>query len=121
MKKSLLIGVLLSFVFASHSYADSYAFENISVTGAAKGFTSATLSTGIGSGNQMKEAVFIVESAPFRYRVDGTDPTSSVGTLAQVGDAITIQGQSDMENFSAIRTTATSAIIQPHFFNDEGN
>ena len=93
----------------------AYAQESITVADTAIGFTVATvLSTDPATPEQ---AVFVIETAQIRYRLDGGDPTTSVGLLGNVGDVVTVTGSHDVKNFRAIRTGATSATIQPHYFN----
>ena len=98
----------------------AYAFESITVDAAAggKGFTDGTINNGR-SGKPYR-AKFVVETAQMRFTVDGTAPTSSVGTLVEIGDVIEIIGEHDIETFRAIRTGAVSAVIQPTYFNGQG-
>ena len=121
MKIVKFVGVLLSFIlmigFNSELYAKAYDTESITVSNTAIGFTTATIEPG--NGTIPAKAVFAVETAQIRFTVDGTTPTSSVGLLVQVGDIITIKGQSDIQSFRAIRVTSTDATIQPVYF--DGN
>ena len=57
-----------------------------------------------------------MEGDQLRFRVDGGDPSTTVGMLAEVGDIVTIEGEHDIEKFKAIRVT-TDATIQPIYFN----
>ena len=95
----------------------AYAQESITVSSTAIGFTNATINPPNGRDKPYK-AVFVVEGDQIRFRVDGGDPTSSVGMLAEIGDIITISEQHDVENFKAIRIT-TDATIQPSYFNEK--
>jgi hypothetical protein len=83
-------------------------FESVSVTGTAGGFTAATYAG-------KNHAVITVEVAPIRYRVDGTDPTASVGHLVAVGGVIVLESGSDVSNFAAIRSTGSSATLMVTF------
>ena len=94
----------------------AYASEKITIADSVIGFTAATVENGII--NKPYEAFFVVETAAFRYTVDGSTPSTTVGLLASVGDVITISGEHDIKNFKAIRTGGTSAVIQPQF--DDG-
>ena len=53
-----------------------------------------------------------VETASIRYLTDGTAPTSTTGTIVYPGDVISLGNPSEIQNFRAIRTGATSATIQ---------
>jgi len=57
-------------------------------------------------------AFVTVEAAPIRYWVDGSDPTAEEGHLVNAGDAITLDSNSDIANFKAIRTGDISATLQ---------
>lgn len=54
------------------------------------------------------KAVFVLEGAQCRFTTDGTAPTTTVGTVIEVGDVVIIEGASDIKNFKAIRTGSTS-------------
>ena len=92
----------------------AYASEKITIADSVIGFTAATVKNG--RVNKAYNAFFVVETAQFRYTTDGSLPTTTVGLLAEVGDSITLIGETDVNQFKAIRTGATSAVIQPHFF-----
>ena len=55
------------------------------------------------------------EIAPVRFRMDGTDPTSSVGEFVTPTSRMQIYNMSDAEKFKAIRTTATSGTIRARY------
>jgi hypothetical protein len=92
----------------------AYNQESITVSDTAKSFTAATIDPS--DPDSAFKAVFVVEDANIRFRVDGGDPTASVGLLAKVGAVVTITGNHDVRNFKAIRVT-TDATIQPSYFN----
>ena len=54
------------------------------------------------------KAEMTLETAQIRVRKDGSDPTTSVGHLVEVGDLIVLNSASDIANFKAIRTGSTS-------------
>ena len=87
---------------------DTFAFEALAVAGSAVGFTAATFENAIA-------AQLVVEDAQVRYRVDGTDPTASVGAIADPGDVINISGYRDITSIRLIRTGGISAIVNAHF------
>ena len=92
----------------------SYAQESITVSDTSIGFTPDTINPS--DPDSPFKAVFVVEDGDIRFRVDGGDPTSSVGLLAKNGANVTITGNHDVKNFKAIRVTV-DAVIQPSYFN----
>ena len=52
-----------------------------------------------------------VEDAPIRFRVDGGDPSATVGTLLGAGDSLGLDSVEDLANFKAIRRSTTDAVI----------
>ena len=86
------------------------AFEVLTISDSVK-----ALSAGIYSKNSGLEccnkATIMVDLAGIRYRVDGGEPTASVGLFANSGDVITLLGRSELKLFRAIRSTSTSASI----------
>lgn len=116
MKRRLLVLVLLCAPVAVAAQSAYYAFEQITVAGTAIGFTTATISQGNGHA-QANKAVCRLETAQIRFRVDGTAPTSSVGTLLEVGDILTLTDPVEMQQFKAIRTGSTSGLLDCSYRN----
>ena len=86
------------------------AFETLTVSDTAKALTQQIYSAHNGLETCTK-ATIMVETAPIRYRVDGSDPTASVGLLANAGDVLTLTGATELRLFRAIRSTAADATI----------
>lgn len=84
-------------------YLQSNAYEAVTVDATARSVTAASI--GI-------MATVTVETAPLRFRVDGTDPTATEGHLVVEGTAFTLCGATTITRFRAIRTTGTSATIR---------
>jgi hypothetical protein len=84
-----------------------YDFETITVADTAIGLTAAKLA----SDPKPKEVWITVETAQFRYRVDGTDPTAGVGHVVNPFDSLKFEGFSQLNNAKFIRKGATSASI----------
>jgi hypothetical protein len=61
-----------------------------------------------------------VETASFRARDDGTNPTASEGELKEVGDDV-IFDSSMLDHGVYIRTGSTSAVVKGHFYNVEAS
>lgn len=83
--------------------------ESITVAATAVGFTSATITPT--TGRPCSRAFVTAETAQMRYTYDGTTPTSAVGHLLDVGDVLAVEGITNVVNFKAIRTTASSGTL----------
>lgn len=83
-------------------------FESITVADSAIGLTAAKLS----ASPKPKKIFITIENAQLRYRMDGTDPSATVGHIANPTDIITLEGYSQLNNVKFIRKGATSAVIQ---------
>jgi len=79
------------------------AYESISVSSTAVILTVATYGA-------RPHAFITVETAPIRFRLDGTAPTASEGHLADPGDIIHLHNHDQLEDFQAIRTGADAVI-----------
>lgn len=86
-----------------------FAYESIIVADTAIGCTPATYDNAI-------HAELTLETGQVRIRVDGTDPTSSVGHLVEVGDTIRLTSAAQIANFRAIRTGGTSGKLPVTYF-----
>jgi len=85
-----------------------------SITDTAAGFTSTNIrpTSGDLTGFTAKCVRVRVESAPIRWRVDGTAHTSTTGTLQNPLEEFYIEGPTEISRFYAIRTGASSATIK---------
>ena len=84
-------------------YQDTFAFEALAVAGTAVGFTAATFL-------HAYAAVIRVEGAQVRYRTDGTDPTATVGMVADPGDVLNINSSRDLQDIKFIRTGGSATV-----------
>jgi hypothetical protein len=86
------------------------AFENLIVS-SSSGVTS--LNAEIYEKNQGLEvcdkATINIEGGSIRYRVDGGDPTSTVGLLANGGDVLSLSYHNELKFFRAILDASASA------------
>lgn len=80
------------------------AFETITVSTTAIGLTTVTR-------DDANHALLTSEGADFRYRVDGTDPTASVGHLVLAGAVLVLEGRGELQNFKAIRDAAVDITL----------
>jgi len=88
-------------------------FEQLTVAGTSVGITAATLTTPSG-GRPLALCVARLETAQIRFRVDGTAPTASVGTVLEPGDVLTLPRIEDARAARFIRTGATSGVLDIH-------
>ncbi len=86
--------------------------ERITVSNTAVGFTAATYkpTTGDFKGICANIARCVPESADIRYRVDGTDPTASVGRRIYEDGEFYIIGTQNIKKFKAIRTNTDATL-----------
>ena len=88
---------------------EPYDFETLTISSTASGLTASKLRPNSNPLKECQRVMITVEDASIRYRTDGSDPTSSIGHLANVGDIITLLGQPALDNFRAIRTGSVDA------------
>ena len=68
--------------------------------------------------NTAMVAEIYVRTAAIVFTRDGTTPTATKGIQANVGDIILLNSREELENFSAIRQTSTSATVDVEYFTD---
>ena len=85
------------------------ACESITVTDTAIGFSQA-----IWAGNYCQTVFITLETAPIRFWINGTDPTTTEGHLMQPGQSGTVKGAA-ITKFKAIRTGGTSGVLRCSF------
>jgi hypothetical protein len=84
------------------------ASEQITVSSTAIGITSTLLAP---ANSAIPTAgMCTVETNQMRFRVDGTDPTTTVGHVANAGDTITLTGHDELRKFRAIRVASDGAL-----------
>jgi len=86
---------------------DAFAFETITVSTLAIGFTSTTYQ--VNGQSAPRRAVFSVAGVPIRYRYDGSDPTITVGHYLAVGTTAEIWGVDNIKDIRFIRDTAAGS------------
>lgn len=89
----------------------AYSEEDITVATVAIGLTA----TNVITSPPPKRVEMFVEDAQIRYRVDGTDPTASVGEILNPFDRITLYHPGEMSRFRAIRTGSVSATLHARY------
>ncbi len=98
---------------------EPFAFENLSISSSAVGFTASTYAPG-GGNISARKARCTVNSFDIRYRVDGGgNPTSSVGHLIDVGTNVPPTFElwgSEIRLFRAIRAEGSDATASCTFY-----
>lgn len=56
------------------------------------------------------------ETNNIRYRIDGTDPTATTGTLLKADDILTLTGTNNLKNFKCIDTGAGASDVHCDFY-----
>lgn len=87
--------------------ASYFAYEDLSVTGTAVGFTSATRDTAT-------TASVLVQGAPVRFRMSGT-PTATVGDTLEVGDRLVLESRSEVQKVLFISRDGGTATLRCSF------
>lgn len=90
------------------------AFESITVSSAAIGFTAATYGNPT-TGAAGTSALVTIESNPVRWRADGTDPTASVGHLLGAGESLEVEGSLDLASIRFIATGSDATARVTYF------
>lgn len=101
----------------------AYTTESITIdsTAGGKAFTTTKIKQTTTPYYKAQLASFRVECSastpcPIRFTVDGTAPTTSVGTVLNESDTLNIYAYDNILKFRAIRTGSNSAIIQPTYY-----
>ena len=104
MRRVLSLFVLLVVLATTHTQAQHVTtYEQITVADTAIGITAA-----ITAG--MSACGVRLETAQVRWRIDAA-PTSSVGTLLEVGDTMTVSRAEDLIGIKFIRTGSVSGLL----------
>jgi hypothetical protein len=103
-------------VFVAAQTVSYIAFEQVTVANTSIGFTATKVEpNGTGGAPQATMATCRLETAEIRYQVDGTAPTTTVGTLLEVGDVLTLNGHDSIMRFRGIRTGASSGVLSCNY------
>lgn len=120
MKRVLgvVCGVVLLATMAVASPGDvSTGFEQITVGTTAVGLTTSMYDlTNADLGFRTKRVTCTLATAAVNYRLDGTNPTASVGDPLATGERITLDTPWAIEHFRAIRTGGSSGVLNCHYW-----
>ncbi len=87
--------------------ASYFAYEDLSVSTTAVGFTAATR-------GEASTASVLVEGAPVRFRLSGT-PTATVGDTLEVGDRLLLESRSEVQGITFISRDGSAATLRCSF------
>lgn len=89
-------------------------FEQVTVSSASIGLTTTKI-TPTGRAPQMQVARCRLRGAEISFTTDGTTPTTTIGTLLEVGDILKIIGHDRLMKFRAIRTTGVDGQLDCNY------
>jgi len=91
-------------------HLEAYAYEAVTVSNVAVGFTAATI---VPSGAAPARcAAITAENASCRFRIDGANPTAADGHLLNSGDSLVLWETNNLQRFRAIRTAGVDAMLR---------
>lgn len=87
--------------------------ETITVSNVAIGFSSTKIRplSGNFKGKACVCSFFVLEGDDIRFRLDGVNPTSSVGIILKKGQSLTLDNRDDIIRFRAIRITGGASFF----------
>lgn len=94
------------------AFLTPFAFETISVSTTAVGFTAGTYTFG---GITADMAIATLETDAVRYRDDGVDPTGAVGHVFAANTAVTVCGPQSIKNVRFIRVTGDASMSVSYY------
>jgi hypothetical protein len=56
-----------------------------------------------------------LETAQIRFTLDGTTPTTTVGTLLNIDECLVLENRGELTGFQAIRTGGTSGLLNVEY------
>jgi hypothetical protein len=90
--------------------SEALSYEAITVTNAVIGFTAGLLNPG--GAAPPRGAILTLETASIRWRIDGGNPSGTVGHLMATTDSIVLHGANTLANFRAYRATGADASLR---------
>jgi hypothetical protein len=84
--------------------ASAPVFETLTVGTSAKAITAGII-------DEHNHAVLTSEGGDYRYRVDGSDPTATVGHLVVAGSVLILESTRELKLFRGIRDAAADVTV----------
>jgi len=106
---SLAYGEMLQppYVQLTGGLYQGYDYEHITVGFTPIGFTASKYNPT--EGRCAKRVFVTAATTTMRFRYDGTDPDGDTGHTLNVGDTLAVIGKTNIENFRALPTSATTS------------
>lgn len=111
MLRQLVIVVTMCVASMPVGHAQTATYEAITVSTVAVGVASATYGNPATTGQRLRMCSVRVETAAIRFRLDGTNPTSSVGTPMSADDVLDITNTGVMADLKFIRSGGSDATV----------
>tara|TARA_R100001510_G_C7592442_1_gene161688 strand:- start:83 stop:385 length:303 start_codon:yes stop_codon:yes gene_type:complete len=73
--------------------------------------TVANSAVGLTVPSEVNYAIMSVETGAMRVRVDGTNPTATIGFLVSAGQELKVFGEDQLNNLKMIRDDTNSAVL----------
>ena len=89
------------------------AYEAIAVSTSAIGFTATLIRE-----RSVVGAFITLETGQVRFRMDGTDPSSTTGHLLEIGQSLTLKSRAAVEKIKFIKTGDTSGALKVTYLNE---
>jgi hypothetical protein len=110
--RRILFGLITTFAISATLIAQdnpAVSFEQLTVTASVQTLARATVNP---SGKPAAQYCSgLLETADVRVRVDGPDPTATIGQFVPVGATVRLRGADTIRRFAAIRTGGTSGVL----------
>jgi hypothetical protein len=87
----------------------AFDYESITVSTTAVGLTASKFNSY--AAYEIK-AFMTLESAQIRWRIDGTNPTSTEGHAFEAGTNLTVEGYKNLSQFKAIKTGTSDGVLK---------
>ena len=103
-----IVASIASTVDVTQTGKGAAAFESITTTSTAIGFSTGTVGT-------YRYGFITCETAQVRFRVDGTAPTTAEGHLIGPSDVLTLDSNDDLLSFRVRGATTTPGVLKATF------
>lgn len=94
----------------------AYDFEQVTIDNTAGGVGLTASKYAPAGPLTASRAMITLTTAQIRFTLDATAPTATAGLVMDIGDVLEIDSANDIKNFKAIRTGASSGVIDVQYF-----
>jgi hypothetical protein len=107
MRRTIFVVLALALLTVAVGAQTAASYQSVTVAASAVGVTCSAADV---------RMFATLETAQVRYRIDGSDPTSSEGHVLNAGDSLVLTGYGNIAAFRAIRTGSTSGVLKVTLF-----